>query len=193
MKSKFASAAILPVALMMIVAPFAVGQKMAKATKMVSAMDKTFMNNSGHADAAEMAMAMMAKKKSKNPEVLAYADMMIKEHKMMHSELKALAAQRETMVPDAPNAKQKAVGMKLMKLNGMAFDKAYIMANVAGHKEAYANATKASKMASDVAVRDYFKKGAPKIKMHLDAAVKDQQAMMAGKPMTAMSGMKHGM
>lgn len=191
MKSNYASAALIPMALALVVAPLAIAQtKMAKATKMVSSMDKTFMNNSGHADAAEIAMANIALKKSKNEEVIAYANMMIKEHKTMHSELKALAAQRETMVPDVPTAKQKAVGMKLMKLSGMAFDKAYIMANVAGHKEAYANATKASKMAKDTAVRDYFKKGAPKIKMHLDAAMMDQKAMMAGKPMTAMSGMK---
>lgn len=178
MKVHYASAALL-----LVVAPLAIGQKMAMATKMVSAMDKTFMNNAGHADAAEIAMAMMAKKKSKNPVVLKFADMMITEHKMMHSELKALASQRETMVPDMPNAQQKAMGMKLMKMNGMAFDKAYMAANVAGHKEAYANAVKGSKMAKDMAVRDFFKKGAPKIKMHLNMAMQDQQMLMSGKSM----------
>ena len=181
MKFSYATAALL-----LMVAPFAIGQKKAMATKMVSSMDKTFMNNAGHANAAEIEMAMIAMKKSKNPEVLKFADMMVKDHKMMHQELKMLASQRETMVPSKPNAKQMAVGAKLRKLSGMAFDKAYIQANVTGHKEAYANATKASKSAKDMAVRDYFKKGAPKIKMHLDMAMQDMKMMMSGKPMKGM-------
>ncbi len=165
------------------------GQTGAKGTKMLSSKDKTFMNNSGHSDAAEMELAMLAQKKSKNEKVLEYAKMMIDEHTQMHSELKALAAQRETQVPDAPNAKQKAVKAKLSRLNGMAFDKAYLAANVKGHQEAYANAVKASKTANDAAVRDYFAKGAPKIKSHLDMAKMDAKMPMGG---TKSGGMKMG-
>ena len=107
MKVSLAAVAALTLAAPFVLSPLASAQKkpMAKATKMVISMDKTFMNNSGHSDAAEMGMAMLAKKKSKNPTVLAYADMMIKEHKMMHAGLKSLAMQRETMVPSTPNAK----------------------------------------------------------------------------------------
>lgn len=185
MKVFYASAALL-----LVVAPFAIAQKKAMATKMVTATDKTFMNNAAHSNMAEISMAMIAKQKSKNPEVLRFADMMISDHKMMQSELKALAGQRETQVPDMPNPKQKAVAAKLKSMSGMAFDKMYIQANVTGHKEAYALATKASKNAKDAAVRGYFQKGAPKIKMHLDMAQRDLQLMMSGKPMKGMSGMK---
>lgn len=165
-------------ALLAVVAPLAIAQ-----TKpMVKSMDKTFVMNAGHSDAAEMSMAMMAKSKSKNPTVLRYADMMIKEHKMMHAELKKVAMDKAT-VPDKPNAKQMAMANKLKAMSGMAFDKAYMQANVMGHKEAYMNATKGAKMASDPAIKAFFAKGAPKIKMHLDMAEKDTKMMMGGKTM----------
>ena len=181
-----------PLALLMIVSSVAVAQapmkkSMGMEKSMLMSMDKTFVTNAGHSDAAEIAMAKMAKMKSKNPTVLKFADMMISEHTMMHADLKK-AVMGRTMVPDKPNAMQMKMAAKLNGMSGMAFDKAYMMANVDGHKAAYANAVKGSKMSSDPALKAFFTKGAPKIKMHLDMAMKDQKMMMSGKAMP-MKGM----
>ena len=146
------------------------GQTMAKATAMVSAKDKTFMNNSSRADLAEIAMANLAMKKSKDPQVLKYAQMMLSDHDKLHTELKSLAGQRKTVVPYKPSKEQMAVKTRLSRLSGQKFDLAYFEAQVKGHKAAYANAVKASKSANDAAIRDYFAKGAPIIKKHLDMA-----------------------
>lgn len=173
-------------------APAVYGQKMAKATAMATAMvtakDKTFMNVSGRSDLAEIAMANLAMKKSKDPQVLKYAQMMMMDHDKLHTELKSLAGQRKTVVPYQPNKEQMATKTRLSRLNGQKFDLAYFEAQVKGHKAAYANAVKASKTANDAAIRDYFAKGAPIIKKHLDMAtmcLKDER-------MQSKTGMKKG-
>lgn len=183
-----------PLMVALVVAPFAIAQKpmMKSASVGQRAMgpDKTYMTKASHSNWNEISLAKMAKQKSKNPEVLRYADLMIKDHTMMQSQLKALASSKGVMVPEKPDAMGMKAASKLRNLSGRAFDKGYIDANVMGHRAAYDLATKASKNAKDANVRAYFAKGAPKIKMHLDAAVKDQKAMMSGKPMKNHAG--HG-
>lgn len=186
MKLSYASAALLLVA-----ASVAVAQKNGMGNK-VMGPDKMFMVKASHTNWNEISLAKLAKQKSKNSEVLRYADMMIRDHTMMQTELKALASKRGTMVPEKPDAKGMAMASKLRNMSGMSFDRMYMQANVAGHKEAYALATRARRGARNAAVRAYFTKGAPKIKMHLDMAQKDMKAMMSGKPMNNMAGMKHG-
>lgn len=143
-----------------------------------SMMDKKWMMMMGNVNAAEISMSKMALMKSKDAKVRAYANMMITEHTMAHKELLALAKKEMTMVPSAPNPKQKAMAAALMKKSGKAFDEGYWMAQTMGHTEAAAMTAKAASMATDADVKAYFAKYAPRIKMHLTDA-KNRTASMS--------------
>ena len=87
----------------------------------------------------DIAAAEQAKQKSKNKAVLAFADDMERDHKAVNE--KALALVKKLGVTPEDNDTSKALSKQaadkraeLAKLNGKAFDKAYIDNEVAYHK-----------------------------------------------------------
>jgi putative membrane protein len=89
----------------------------------------------------DIAAAEQAKQKSKNKAVLAFADDMERDHKAVNE--KALALVKKLGVTPEDNDTSKALSKQaadkraeLAKLNGKAFDKAYIDNEVAYHKAA---------------------------------------------------------
>ena len=87
----------------------------------------------------DIAAAEQAKQKSKNKDVLAFADDMERDHKAVNE--KALALVKKLGVTPEDNDTSKALSKQaadkraeLAKLNGKAFDKAYIDNEVAYHK-----------------------------------------------------------
>jgi putative membrane protein len=87
----------------------------------------------------DIAAAQQALKKSKNKEVRAFANDMVRDHKAVND--KALALVKKLNVTPEDNDTSKALSKQatdkraeLAKLNGKAFDKAYIDNEVAYHK-----------------------------------------------------------
>ena len=87
----------------------------------------------------DIAAAEQAKQKSKNKDVIAFADDMERDHKAVNE--KALALVKKLGVTPEDNDTSKALSKQaadkraeLAKLNGKAFDKAYIDNEVAYHK-----------------------------------------------------------
>ena len=83
--------------------------------------------------------AKQALKKSKNKEVRAFADDMVKDHAAVNKQALALVQQLKVTPQDNPTSqalsKQAAAKRaELEKLNGAAFDKAYVDNEVAYHK-----------------------------------------------------------
>jgi putative membrane protein len=87
----------------------------------------------------DIAAAQQALNKSKNKDVRAFADDMVRDHKAVND--KALALVKKLNVTPEDNDTSKALSKQaadkrgeLSKLNGAAFDKAYISNEVAYHK-----------------------------------------------------------
>ena len=83
--------------------------------------------------------AKQALKKSKNKEVRAFADNMVKDHSAVNKQALALVKKLKVTPQDNPTSqaltKQAAAKRaELAKLNGAAFDKAYVANEVAYHK-----------------------------------------------------------
>jgi putative membrane protein len=87
----------------------------------------------------DIAAAQQALKKTKNKEVKAFAQDMVRDHKAVNE--KALALLKKLNVKPEPNATSEALKKQadatraqLAKLNGPAFDKAYMQNEVAYHQ-----------------------------------------------------------
>src|SRR5262245_14090868 len=91
------------------------------------------------ANLLEIDAAKQALQKSKNEGVRAFAQQMVGDHTMVNNQALALAKKRNVTPEDNPTSQAltkqaDATRNKLAKLNGAAFDKAYVDNEVAYHK-----------------------------------------------------------
>ena len=120
---------------------------------------------------AEIEMGKMAQSKSQNPEVKTYAQQMIDDHTKALQEVQTVAQSKGVTLPTELDAKHKAMGAKLAKLSGDAFDREYMkIGGVASHKEAHALLKKQEKSAKDADVKGLATKMMPTVEQHLKAA-----------------------
>jgi putative membrane protein len=87
----------------------------------------------------DIAASKQALAKSKNKEVLAFADQMVKDHTAVNKQALALVKKLKVTPQDNPTSQAltkqaTAKRAELAKLNGAAFDKAYVNNEVAFHK-----------------------------------------------------------
>ena len=98
-----------------------------------AAQDKTFLMNSAEGGMAEIAMSRLALKKSKNPEVKAFAQKMIDDHTMLIANMKPFADQMGVQPPTTLKPEHQQEAQRLKAMSGAGFDKEYITAMVADH------------------------------------------------------------
>ena len=102
-------------------------------TNVVTNVDKRFMTKAAEGNIAEVMTGELALKKSKNERVRTIAQMLIKDHSQGLTDLKQVASKNGFPLPNAPNARQKAVYNRLSRLSGAAFDKAFLAVQVKAH------------------------------------------------------------
>lgn len=129
-----------------------------------------FIKNIAEANTAEVKVSTLAEAKSKNPRVINFAQMMVKDHTEAGKELKSLAFKKYVTLADSLNDKHKQLLDSLDKINAPAdFDKAYMKAMVADHEKAV-DMFKIESETIDVGMKNYAHKYLPVLKMHLDSA-----------------------
>lgn len=97
--------------------------------------DKTFLKDSAEDNLAEIKLAELAVKTSKNPEVTTFAKKMISDHNALLAGSKPIAAKAGVKPPTGPGAGSEASYLKLKVLSGDTFDKSYIKTMVSDHHD----------------------------------------------------------
>jgi putative membrane protein len=139
--------------------------------------DSQFLKKVTEDNLAEVELATLANSKSQNEQVKAYASKLLTDHQEAQSEVQTIAGQKNVTVPTEVPAAKKAVKDRLGKLDGAAFDKAYIAEMVKDHKQAISSFERAAKSA-DPDVKAFAGKMLPTLKEHLSQA----QAMKITAP-----------
>jgi putative membrane protein len=138
---------------------------------------------------AEVEMARVALTKASSEAVKGYAQKMIDDHTAANAELMQIASAKGLTLPTAPDAKHRAMMMKMEKLSGAEFDRQYIM--MAGHKD-HEKMEKLfrdeSMKGRDADLKAFATKTLPVVRMHLQMA-RDMHNQMSG--MKGMKGMNH--
>ena len=118
----------------------------------------------------EVRLGELAQQKATNKKVKEYGTMLIHDHSGANDKVKALAAQRNVTLPDAPgNSNQETID-KLAKRTGNDFDKAFMDAMETDHKNDIDMFKEASNKVNDADVKSFVDNTLPTLQMHLDSA-----------------------
>jgi putative membrane protein len=142
----------------------------------------------GLTNASEIGQAKVAQEKATSADVKAFAKLMISDHEAMQKSLDSLAKQKN-LTPTPPqqaDAQRQQDSQTMSTLNGAAkgpaFDKAYIDAQVAAHRQALSNLQSFAGATSDPDLKALLQQAIPKVQSHLDKAQQLQSKEGTGNP-----------
>jgi putative membrane protein len=137
----------------------------------LSKSDQKILMGMAQANIDEVEAGKMAQSKSQNDQVKSFAQQMIDDHSKALTDAQQVAQQKGVTLPTEPDAKHKAMAAKLEKMNGAAFDKAYMAnAGIADHKKVLSTLQADQKRAKDADVKALAAKMTPVVAQHLKAA-----------------------
>jgi putative membrane protein len=146
-------------------------QAKAKSSKAGANPDATFAKKAAQGNMAEVALGKLAQQNAQSDDVKKFGQRMVDDHSKAEQDLEGVASKANITLPQDVNAQQKAEQQRLEKLNGAAFDRAYMAMMVKDHTKDVAefkkeaNSTKAN---SDL--KDYAKRTYPTLEDHLTNA-----------------------
>ncbi len=142
------------------------------ATGGVLTADRKFMDKAAQGGMAEVELGQLAQQNGQSAEVKAFGKRMVDDHSKANDQLKQLAAEKGVALPTGLDAKDQALKDKLSKLQGAAFDKAYMKDMVADHKQDVAEFKKESSAAHDPQLKQWASQTLPTLESHLQEAEK---------------------
>ena len=149
-------------------------QKATMDTPAASALNKADQHiviGMAQANMAEIEAGKLALSKSQKADVKAFAQQMVDDHTKALNDVTQLAQNKGVILPTAPDARHQAMAAKLGKLEGAAFDKAYMkQAGVDDHKAVHAKLKKDEAQAKDPDVKALAAKMLPTVEQHLHSA-----------------------
>ena len=143
------------------------------------------------ANAFEIQSSELAKDRAQSSEVKSFADQMIVDHTKAGEDFKAAIQAANVSPPPAeePDAKQKATLTKLRNAQGAAFEKAYVSAQLAAHKEAVSLFRNYSKSGRTAPLKEFAQSTLPTLEHHLSMVQElNRPSGIAGKSTPKGSG-----
>lgn len=135
----------------------------------IAAADRTFVTVAASTGLLEVEASRLALERSQHPQVRAFAQRMVDDHRKSNAELTELA--KDAGMADVPSTTMgKYTGMleKLRAMKDERFDREYAaQIGVAGHIEAVARFDQASKVAQDPELRSFAARQLPALREHL--------------------------
>lgn len=96
------------------------------------------------------------------------ANMIDTSHQRINNSIKLLATSKQVTLPTELTDKQKEKLQDLIRKKGVDFDKSFIDAMIAGHKDAISSYEEASAKCTDIDIKNWATNTLPEIRKHLD-------------------------
>jgi putative membrane protein len=138
-----------------------------------------FVSNASQGDMYEIQAAKIAETRSKNPDIKAFAKMMVTDHTATMKAMKPLAVAAGQTPADKLDERRQGFIDNLKSASDADFDKTYVDQQVAAHDETLTLMNGYAKDGSDAGLKDGAAKTAPKVQMHLDKIKAIKAAMKA--------------
>jgi putative membrane protein len=133
--------------------------------------DQAIIKKMAQANINEVEAGKLAVSKAQAADVKAFAQQMVDDHTKALGDVTTLAQAKGVTLPTAPDAKHKAMAAKLSKLDGAAFDKAYMaQAGVSDHTMVHKALKADESRAKDADVKALAGKMLPTVEQHLHSA-----------------------
>jgi putative membrane protein len=139
-------------------------------TDKAAGADTAFVMEAAKGGMMEVAKGKAATQHASRDDVKQFAQRMVDDHTKAGDELKSIASGKNiTLPPDQPSAKDQAMLDKMSKMNGAAFDQAYIADQVKDHEKTIALFEKEARSGKDAELKAFAEKTLPTLKEHLTA------------------------
>jgi putative membrane protein len=136
----------------------------------LAASDRQFMIKAAQGGKAEVELGQLAQQNASSPEVKQFGQRMVTDHTQASEQLKQIASQKGVTLPESLNAKDAATKARLEKLNGQAFDRAYMKDMVMDHTKDVSEFKTEAKTGKDPDVKNFASQTAPTLEEHLKQA-----------------------
>jgi putative membrane protein len=149
------------------------------ATQSTPIDSREFVDKMAIAGLAEVELGKMAAERATNPDVKAFAQMMVRDHSRADQELSRVASQLNIQPPTQVDQEHRDLIDRLSKLQGAEFDREYMAAMVKGHQQvleqlrsftAGARPTGTAGGRNEQALRQWATKTLPTVQQHFDRA-----------------------
>jgi putative membrane protein len=141
--------------------------------------DARFVMQAAEGGMLEVAKGKLAAQKGAHEGVKQFGQKMVDDHTKANEELKSLASSKNITLPaDAPKGRAQAALSKLEKLDGAAFDRAYVDDQVRDHEKTIALFERQAKSGKDAELKAFAEKTLPTLKQHL-TTVRDLKTQVA--------------
>lgn len=134
----------------------------------LSSGDESFIKKAAADGMAEVKMGELASTKAKRADVKEFGAQMVKDHSAANTELKAVATAKGVQLPETLDKKHTSTVEKLSKLEGDAFDGAYVKQMVQDHESDVKDFEKEGSTGTDTEVKAFVAKTLPVLKQHLE-------------------------
>jgi putative membrane protein len=138
--------------------------------KMANASDSQFIAKAAQGGLAEVELGKMAQEHGSSDAVKQFGQRMADDHSKANEELSRIAQAGGVTVPTNLDAKGQAMKDKLSKLNGAAFDRAYMSEMLKDHREDVAEFQKEANTGQNPEVKAFAAKTLPTLQEHLRLA-----------------------
>ena len=133
--------------------------------------DAAFAKKAAQGNMAEVALGKVAQQNAQSDDVKKFAQRMVDDHGKAEEDLEGVASKANITLPTDVNAQQKAEQQRLEKLNGAAFDRAYMAMMVKDHTKDVAEFKKEANTAgANSDLKDYAQRTYPTLEDHLTNA-----------------------
>ncbi len=142
-----------------------------------SKADEDFVKTTGQNGMVEVELAKMAQQKAQNAAVKDLALRLEKDHTKANEALQKIASEKNIQIDAQPSKEQAELKAKLEKLEGAAFDKAFVAAMVSAHRKSITNFERIAKSGTDADIKAFASSTLPTLREHLKMAEDAQKAL----------------
>lgn len=129
--------------------------------------DNSFVEQAGHAGAAEVQSAQLAEKQAHRSDVRKLAQMMVRDHEWINQKL-AMVAQHDSMTaPAEPDQRQQEMMQHLRGMHGAAFDRHWLDDQAMMHEQAIQLFRTEAEQGTDQNMKQLAQRVLPRLEEHL--------------------------
>jgi putative membrane protein len=132
--------------------------------------DDTFATKAAEGGMAEVELGNLAQQRASSTAVKDFGKRMVTDHTKINDQLKSIAGKQGITLPTALDAKDQATMNRLSKLNGAAFDRAYMADMVKDHKGDIAEFQREANNGTNPELKSFAGMTLPTLQEHLRLA-----------------------
>src|SRR5436305_333566 len=159
--------------------PMAGSQKAAAPQHELNQKDREFVKNAAIGGMAEVELGKLAQQNGHSPDVKSFGARMVQDHSRANDQLTNIAKERGVQLPQQLDTEHMAMRDRLAKLQGDAFDRAYMKMMVADHDKDVKEFRRQAQTGQDRELKRFARETLTVIEQHDQLAHNIERSMVA--------------